>query len=256
MEEYAKGEDIWGMRYDHFTFVCSEYLRGDVAGGSASLEDEILVADPAGQAEIGDDVVFGFVGVDANQNVLEFKVAVDDSFLSEVFKSLGYIFGSFVLLPVGGNAILNCKYWYIFEFLEEGAAFEILHDADEFLLGNEQTFQMADILILQTFQYFCFIYEGILDIFQNTYYLLSAVFRDIILAANFLPSDLRSTKYTLAVAPLPSYFIITYFYEKPSSHNFLLRIYWTMVNCYFFYTENSISGLSLPILMMHILLCS
>jgi hypothetical protein len=115
---------------------------------------------------------------------------------------------------------------YIFELVQESASFKIFQNADKFFFRNVEAFKCDDILIFEGFQNFTLIDEGVLTILKLTYSLLSEVLSDMIFAANFLLSDLRSTRYTLAVAPFPSYFTILNLSSKPSSQSFLRRISW------------------------------
>jgi hypothetical protein len=66
--------------------------------------------------------------------------------------------------------------------------------------------------IFEALQDLCFIDKCVLNKKSGTYSLFYDYLRDIIFAANSLPSDFRSAKYTLAVAPLPSYLVILNFY--------------------------------------------
>lgn len=47
---------------------------------------------------------------------------------------------------------------------------------------------------------------------------------EIILAANNFLSEMRCTRKTSAVAPLPSFLSDLYFLKKPNSHSFFLKI--------------------------------
>ena len=60
---------------------------------------------------------------------------------------------------------------YIFELVKESASFQILKHTDEFLLGDEQTFQIDNIPILETFQDLRLIDKTFLNNSQKKYIL-------------------------------------------------------------------------------------
>jgi hypothetical protein len=90
----------------YLAFVVVEDLWGDVAGGTATLEEGILGAPPAGQPKIAEHEFAG-IGAVSDHDVLEFEVTVHDAALTEVLEGLGDVLERLPLLCVGGELVLS-----------------------------------------------------------------------------------------------------------------------------------------------------
>ena len=88
MADDSERKHVRDVGDDDLVAAGPKHLWSNVAGGAALLIQQFLFADPAGEAEVGEDVGFGLIWVDPDHDILQFEVAVDDPFLPEMLDTL------------------------------------------------------------------------------------------------------------------------------------------------------------------------
>jgi hypothetical protein len=96
-------KDIRSVRDNYLSLWSSQDFWCDVSRRPAFFIQQFFLSDPAGQPEIDNHVILGFVLIDSHHHVLQLKVSVGYSLLPEMLKPFGNIADCFEFLPVSSD---------------------------------------------------------------------------------------------------------------------------------------------------------
>lgn len=84
-----KREDVRRVRNYYLGLARTQYLRSNIARSTATFEQQVFLTHPTSQAEVCEDIVLCPVLVKTDHNVLEFDIAMQDTFLPHMLKPKG-----------------------------------------------------------------------------------------------------------------------------------------------------------------------
>ena len=91
MVNHSQRKYIGSVRHDNPVLARSQYLRSNVAWGTAFFVKKILFSDPAGETEVSDNIGFGVIGVNPDHDVLQLEVTMHNSFLSQMLDTFSQV---------------------------------------------------------------------------------------------------------------------------------------------------------------------